>query len=88
MRGKLTQEMTDSQKRLINAGKATALPLIIECTVFDYHEDGRWDIDITATLPNVGDGHPSFTAGDETYYAFNGHPTPREGASSCDMRES
>lgn len=72
MRGKLTQEMTDSQKRLIDEGKATALPLIIECTVFDYHEDERWDIDITATLPNVGDGHPSFTAGDETYYAFNG----------------
>lgn len=72
MRGKLTQEMTDSQKRLINAGKATVLPLIIECTIFDYHEDERRDIDITATLPNVGDGHPSFTAGDETYHAFNG----------------
>ena len=72
MRGKLTQEMTDSQKRLINVGKATVLPLIIECTIFDYHEDERRDIDITATLPNVGDGHPSFTAGDETYYAFNG----------------
>lgn len=72
MRGKLTQEMTDSQKRLIDEGKATALPLIIECIVFDYHEDERWDIDITATLPNVGDSHPSFTAGDETYYAFNG----------------
>lgn len=72
MRGKLTQEMTDSQKRLINSGKATALPLIIECTIFDYREDERRDIDITATLPNVGDGHPSFTAGDETYYAFNG----------------
>ena len=54
MRGKLTQEMTDSQKRLINAGKATVLPLIIECTIFDYHEDERRDIDITATLPNVG----------------------------------
>lgn len=72
MRGKLTQEMTDSQKRLIDEGKATGLPVTIECTVFDYHEGERWDIDITATLPNVGDGHPSFTAGDETYYAFNG----------------